>query len=362
MVVDPATVPPAVSKERPGSKKNVVYAIRFFPAGDYAWLGSKELSRLTPAQINAFINDGAKKSGDLKEGYRKALDPAAWEEEHAANPPAAKKRKSKSKKREEEEEEDDELGGDAEEDAEAEDGAEDEKKGGKKRKRAVSPTPAKTKAKPKAPAAKAKKSGKAKKSKAAVESEDDAAGEDGEGEDGDADGDRKEERPSKKSKANAHAEDVNAKLESDPEALKVREWRHKLQKTFLSSNKALPKEDEMPTVDALFTTVEGYENMNIGYLTFSKIGKVMRHIHLLDAAKVPRDDEFHFRDRAKALVDKWHEILNSNSTKATDAEAGEEANVADVNGMARMDLNGAAEAEPEGEGDLTVMDVTMDEA
>lgn len=34
-----------------------------------------------------------------------------------------------------------------------------------------------------------------------------------------------------------------AKLESDPEALKVREWRHKLQKTFLSSNKSLPKEE-----------------------------------------------------------------------------------------------------------------------
>jgi hypothetical protein len=34
-----------------------------------------------------------------------------------------------------------------------------------------------------------------------------------------------------------------ANLESDPEALKVREWRHKLQKTFLSSNKSLPKDD-----------------------------------------------------------------------------------------------------------------------
>jgi hypothetical protein len=34
-----------------------------------------------------------------------------------------------------------------------------------------------------------------------------------------------------------------AKLEPDPEALKVREWRHRLQKMFLSSNKALPKED-----------------------------------------------------------------------------------------------------------------------
>ncbi|KAJ7849670.1 hypothetical protein B0H14DRAFT_2356066 [Mycena olivaceomarginata] len=54
--------------------------------------------------------------------------------------------------------------------------------------------------------------------------------------------------------------------------------------------------------------------MNIGYLTFFKIGKVMRHIHLLEPGKVPRDEEFKFRNRAKALVDRWHGILNSNST------------------------------------------------
>ncbi|KAJ6503736.1 hypothetical protein C8R45DRAFT_973612 [Mycena sanguinolenta] len=357
MVVDPETVPAAVSKERPTSKKSLAYAVRFFPAGDYAWLGSKELSRLTIPQINAFINDTNRKAGDLKEGYKKALDPTAWEEEQAANPPAGKKRKTKVKKRGDDDEEDDELGDDVEEDAEAEEGEDDDKKS-KKRKRAASPAPKSKPKQPKAAAGKAKKGGKAKKSKAAVESEDDAAADEGEGED---EAERKEERPSKKSKGSANAEDVNTKLESDPEALKVREWRHKLQKTFLSSNKALPKEDEMPTVDALFTTVEGYQNMNIGYLTFSKIGKVMRHIHLLDAAKVPRDDEFHFRDRAKALVDKWHEILNSNSTtKAAEADGaeGEDAAAANANGMAQMDLNGTAE----GEGDLTVMDVTMDES
>ncbi|KAJ6618986.1 hypothetical protein B0H10DRAFT_2217264 [Mycena sp. CBHHK59/15] len=33
-VVDPNTVPKAVSKERPASKKSTVYAVRFFPAGD----------------------------------------------------------------------------------------------------------------------------------------------------------------------------------------------------------------------------------------------------------------------------------------------------------------------------------------
>lgn len=37
----------------------------------------------------------------------------------------------------------------------------------------------------------------------------------------------------------------------------------------------------------------------------------MRHIHVLSVDKVPRDDEFKFRVRAKALVDKWHDILSA---------------------------------------------------
>ena len=37
----------------------------------------------------------------------------------------------------------------------------------------------------------------------------------------------------------------------------------------------------------------------------------MRHINALPADKVPRDDEFKFRERAKALVDKWHEIISA---------------------------------------------------
>jgi hypothetical protein len=36
-----------------------------------AWLGPKELSRLTTAQIDAFVADSSKKEGDLMEGYRK---------------------------------------------------------------------------------------------------------------------------------------------------------------------------------------------------------------------------------------------------------------------------------------------------
>ena len=47
---------------------------------------------------------------------------------------------------------------------------------------------------------------------------------------------------------------------------------------------------------------------------FSKIGKVMRHIHNLTDDKIPRDVEFKFRERAKVLVEKWHDILNANKS------------------------------------------------
>ncbi|KAJ6476896.1 hypothetical protein C8R45DRAFT_1158032 [Mycena sanguinolenta] len=40
-------------------------------------------------------------------------------------------------------------------------------------------------------------------------------------------------------------------------------------------------------------------------------GKVMRHIQVLEKSKVPPDEEFHFGARAKALVDRWDDILDS---------------------------------------------------
>ncbi|THU87097.1 hypothetical protein K435DRAFT_867602 [Dendrothele bispora CBS 962.96] len=102
-------------------------------------------------------------------------------------------------------------------------------------------------------------------------------------------------------------------LWEDPEAIKVRDWRHRLQKTFLS-NKAEPKEQDMPGMDQLFAAIESYDKMTIEYLRFSKIGKVMRHIVALDAERVPKDEEFRFRERAKTLIDKWHQLLGPSST------------------------------------------------
>ena len=44
---------------------------------------------------------------------------------------------------------------------------------------------------------------------------------------------------------------------------------------------------------------------------YSKIGKVIRHITLQPPGRIPRDEEFAFRARARALVDKWHLIVRN---------------------------------------------------
>ncbi|KAJ7880509.1 hypothetical protein B0H14DRAFT_1563405 [Mycena olivaceomarginata] len=141
VVVDPATVPKAVSKERPASKKSTMYAIRFFPGVDYApGSAQKRSSRLTRAQIDVFIGDAGagggagRTAGDLMEGYRKALDSVTWVEEHFTNLPATKKLKSKSKlKKREDGDKEGELVGDEEKPEE-----EAKEKANKKRKRASS--------------------------------------------------------------------------------------------------------------------------------------------------------------------------------------------------------------------------------
>ncbi|KAH7913286.1 hypothetical protein BJ138DRAFT_969298, partial [Hygrophoropsis aurantiaca] len=331
MVVDPGSAPSGVVKERPSGKKTSFYCVRFFPAGDYAWLVSKDISKLQPHEIQAYINEPHKRSGDLLSGYKIAMNPEPWEKERANAAMVADEQEGNA--------EVDQLDSEGEE--------EDQKKPAKSKKRkrdSEAPAPkAKAKAKPKgekkAAAPKAKKNGI--KSKAQVESED-------EGDDGEQEAEAEDEEdvgpstksappPSKKPKREKE-DDVDPALEKDPEAQKVREWRHRLQKALLGS-KGLPAEDEMPHLDALFTTVEQYDHANIiAYLLFSKIGKVMRHIAALSPDKVPRDDEFQFRTRAKSLVDKWHTIIGSNKNE----------NGVEMNGLA-ADKAQSAEAEPQSE-------------
>ncbi|KAI3599218.1 hypothetical protein WG66_013408 [Moniliophthora roreri] len=334
-VVEPDTAPPSVLRERPSNKKTTFYCVQFFPTGDYAWLPPKDISRLQKHEIEAYINEPYKKSGDLLTGYRIAMDPTKWEETRAAEMADAAA----------DDDEEEETG--AGEVDELASGDEDGSKGKKRKKSAASASGAVKKRKredsasasvgPKggkkkgesasaAGSKKAPKGGKksaSSKNKAMVESEDEV-GADG----ADAAGTSKKagSPPAKKAKKGEGEESSN-----DPEANKVREWRHRLQKTFLS-NKGPPKETDMPAMNELFTQIETYEQMTVHQLSFSKIGKVMRHIAALDTNKspIPREDEFRFRERAKVLVDKWHSILGSKEGKEKE------------NGVNGVDANGAA--------------------
>jgi hypothetical protein len=46
-----------------------------------AWLVAKDISKLQIHEIEAYISEPYKRSGDLLQGYRIALDPKKWEEE-----------------------------------------------------------------------------------------------------------------------------------------------------------------------------------------------------------------------------------------------------------------------------------------
>ncbi|KAK0462239.1 uncharacterized protein EV420DRAFT_1639446 [Desarmillaria tabescens] len=296
MVVDPNDAPQQVIDDRPAGKKSNFYLVRFFPAGDFSWLAPKDISKLQQHEIEAYINEPFKKSGDLLTGYKVALDPSDWEKRKAEQAEAAAS--------EEVVDEVDQLDSESEEKPRKR--KRDSDGGASARKRKTSTT---GDAKKKVPA-KNKKGGKKKEN---VESEDD----------GEADEDAKKARKDK----DEHEEGDLAK---DPEAVKVRDWRHKLQKTFLS-NKGDPKEEDMPGMDKLFHTVEAYQSITIHYLTFSKIGKVMRHIAALAEEKIPNDSQYKFRERAKALVDRWQQVLNANKNESTNGV---------TEGTAKMDLNG----------------------
>jgi hypothetical protein len=73
----------------------------------------------------------------------------------------------------------------------------------------------------------------------------------------------------------------------------------------------------------------------------------MRHIQSQGDGKIPRDDEFKFKDRAKALVEKWHQILNSNKPNGTSSTAakGDEATIGTDPETDNMDVD--AKGDPE---------------
>lgn len=274
-IMNPDDVPSNVLDERPNGKRH--YCVRFFPAGDHAWLSPRDITLLPEADIRKFLDTpkGAKRSGDLVQGYRVALDWRKWEEEMASG----------SAQQDEPEEEDDE-------DAMDEDGSASTRKRKKSIGGAKKDTPAKKRKT-------ASTGGGGAAAKKAAKDEDDA---------------KPDEPGGKKRKEKKEEDDEKfAHLKTDPGAVNIKSLRHQLQKTFLNAN-GPPTDKDVEQGDALFKQLEA-DDVPIEYLTYSKIGKVMRHIASLEDGAIPREAEFGFRSRAGSLVSKWHRMADPGPTR-----------------------------------------------
>lgn len=266
-VVDPDNVNQKVAKARPSTSPSI-YCVQFFPVGDHAWLNARDIKSLPAHQIRAYLEEShRKKDGDLKKAYEIALNPSEWETRQSEYAVAAAERE-------------DQLADEDEEDYEVED---EEEEGSKKRK---APSKSKAKTEKKAKVDKPKPASKpAKATKKTPASK----------------------QPESKSAPENQVPVDEDPLASDPVCLKVKDWRHKLQRAFLS--KSLPTADDMDAQDEIFKAIEAYEDMTIDALQYSKIGKVMKKIVTLEG--IPRNDELKITDRAKKLMDGWTDFIES---------------------------------------------------
>src|SRR5436305_12018939 len=84
--------------------------------------------------------------------------------------------------------------------------------------------------------------------------------------------------------------------------------RHRLQKGFLTRDQP-PKESEMKTMADYISKLESYPELEVSIIRATKINKVLKGIIKLPS--IPRDDEFHFKQRSNDLLVQWSKILAS---------------------------------------------------
>ncbi|PVF97043.1 Tudor/PWWP/MBT [Serendipita vermifera] len=278
VIIDGENVPHSVKSEKP--KGSSYHCVRFIPLGEFGWPAAKDIVPLTPEMIDSFLEKD-KKKGSLYKGYETAKNPAKW-----------------ILTKEEELQKQIETEANAEEDQLAD---ETEEKKTKKRKAPEAKGARKKKPAKDEEETSSKKKGQARtvrKRKAGEESEDEA-------------------KPSKK-KAKKEDEE-EAALVNDPEASKIKEWRHQLQRAFLR-DQVKPEAKALPEYDEIFNTIESYQGLTIQYLSYSKIGKVMKKISQLPDDYIPDGDgQFRFRERAGKLVTEWQQILTAKSKETEGA-------------------------------------------
>ncbi|XP_044714924.1 PWWP domain-containing protein [Hirsutella rhossiliensis] len=82
--------------------------------------------------------------------------------------------------------------------------------------------------------------------------------------------------------------------------------RHKLQRGLLTREQQ-PREDEMKSMSDYISVLENFVDLEVSIIRATKINKVLKAILKLES--VPREEEFEFKKRSQALLDKWNKLL-----------------------------------------------------
>ncbi|KAI1345117.1 hypothetical protein F5Y15DRAFT_410795 [Xylariaceae sp. FL0016] len=82
--------------------------------------------------------------------------------------------------------------------------------------------------------------------------------------------------------------------------------RHRLQKGLLLRDQA-PKAEEMQSMSEFLAKLETFPDLEVSIIRVTKINKVLKAILKLET--IPREDEFKFKPRSQALLDKWNALL-----------------------------------------------------
>lgn len=90
--------------------------------------------------------------------------------------------------------------------------------------------------------------------------------------------------------------------------------RHKLQKGFLSRDQE-PAEAEMPQMASYIKKLEAYgSDLEVVIIRNTKVNKVLKGIAKLNT--IPKDEEYHFRERSVKLLGEWNVLLGAEPAEA----------------------------------------------
>ncbi|KAK4099789.1 hypothetical protein N658DRAFT_487379 [Parathielavia hyrcaniae] len=124
---------------------------------------------------------------------------------------------------------------------------------------------------------------------------------------------KKKEAEEKKEAAAPKEPELSAEEKHQRKEKEVLFLRHKLQKGLLTRN-VEPKDEEMKLMSDYVTKLEGFPDLEVSIIRATKINKVLKA--LLKLEHIPKEDEFKFKPRSQALLDKWNKLLASDATPA----------------------------------------------